>query len=547
MGPHDDDGGLVAFLAVNEDAKAIERKKIEGMPGENYSLFTHFLLQALAQPGLESYRQVANETQALIARQSQHNPTPVFQGELDRRLDGDGVTWIAQQSGQQVRIEAGSIAGLAKGTIVALETGGRPTKSRVGCARLTEIQPAWSLGESTGCPDHVAVAPAATQDPLTARVLEPVVWFQLVVARPPVTQCEPTTSRPKAAAAQRKPAAADLASITAAIEKLRQNAKGDFPVDFVAAGQPALIQLCVHGDDVYLVGENGHLDVGKRRRTMSFSTAVPIDTLADDLQKALWKILRQQNLIRIARETAAADIAAKVAIDIRLVRDGGALKGAGDVEKRACVQKSAPTDPKAGTALKTTISQKADGSSDASTVSSILSFDDRISHCDRLQVAVTNGSGKDIDVTLLYLDSEAGIGPLARRNEARISKDDRSARVLRHRHRHLVRHRQVAGVRSGGTPRSPATGLCADRQRAPRSHHCRGLRRRRAHVLRVVQEGHSRTRSAARSGRFDKLLEDAGLPGELRSRGVERGGDAAIRIFQWEVVPPAELTRRAAR
>ncbi len=557
--PETTNGSLVAFLAVNEDAKAIERKmKVDGLPGENFSIFTHFLLQALQQPGLVSYRQVAFETQALISKHSQHNPTPVFQGDLDRKLDGQGIVWAARLEGNAVRIEAGSLVGLSNGSIVALERAGLPgaATERVACAKLTRVQPAWSDAAAVACPGSPQSASASAAAPvptgaveakLTARVIQPVVAFQLVVARPPQLQCEPTTARKKGTA---KPPIADLASVNAAIEQLKADGMG-LPVEFVAAGQPALIQLCVRGDVVYYVGENGRLEIGIRRRTAGRSTSVPVATLVDNLRQDLWKILRQQNLLRIARETAAAEIASKVKIDVRLVRDAGVSNGAGDRERRECTQRPLPSDSKSGKALRRAISPIVENGSQGAITEEpggIAVIDDRLTHCDQILVTVANRSGKDVDVTLLYLDSDAGIGAVGKSAEGRIGKDDKSARIFGIQLVTWCGSGQWRECREqeGRQPPKPAYAPVGTERLAVVVAESSGPERT---YYALTQEGLGTTRSAARSSenRFDKLLEDAGIPGGLRTRGIDRGGDATIRIFQWEVVPPGELATRSAR
>ena len=47
-----------------------------------------------------------------------------------------------------------------------------------------------------------------------------------------------------------------------------------------------------------------------------------------------------------------------------------------------------------------------------------------------------------------------------------------------------------------------------------------------------------------RAAPFDALIRAAGLvPGRTRSGNLKAGGDATIRVFRWEVVPPAQLTK----
>lgn len=575
--------GIVQFLAVGKEEKAIERKMVvDGAEGA-YSIFTHFLLEALRQPGLTTYRSLAEEVQRRIVKQSSANPTPVFQGPLEVSLPeviqgGWSATWDGEK--RSVAIKAGSLAGLRKGTVVALQRIVNGVPSIAGHARVTEATAIASSGEPIAYDEVAVPAPAALQQPgLLAKVVANADAFVLTISRPPVLDCDP-----KLPAAEAKPGLkssartkADLTKINEAIrlieDEVRAKKAKTFPVEFVKPGAPALVQLCVSRDVVYLVGADAQLDTDERGGTPGHRITSDARQLAEKLSASLWKLLRQQNLLRIAGEPGTSSIGEKVTVNLKLERDLKALSEAPDKERRKCTNFDAAVQPDTATEMLPIGSARKPGEAPRAKKADnqvFTVFGTAITHCDRIIVEITNRFEKDVDVTLLYLDNRGSIG--------RLVDERREARIRR---------------MSVGVPPEPTvfdvkivtwcpTGkwdVCleakanAEKQKGKETagtNHTLyapiGIERLAVIVAEaagpertyyfLTQEGldlapERRSDAVARSAggtragtdKFNSLLREAAMEGEARTRSVSPGGDATMKVFQWKVVPPAKLNQ----
>jgi hypothetical protein len=131
-------------------------------------------------------------------------------------------------------------------------------------------------------------------------------------------------------------------------------------------------------------------------------TGTPRQT-AEELSEDLWRLLRQLNLRRTAQAVQHTDFANAVDVRLRLIRDPSEFATVVGDEKKPCRtwEKSAdaipsrPIEPGSASGIKLT-------------------------HCDRVDIEIVNRWSKDVEVTLLYLDSEGGIGALGLGDEPRV-------------------------------------------------------------------------------------------------------------------------------
>jgi hypothetical protein len=163
----------------------------------------------------------------------------------------------------------------------------------------------------------------------------------------------------------------------------------------------------------------------------------------------------------------------------------------------------------------------------------------RLTHCDRVTIEIVSRWSKSVDVTLLYLDSEGGISP-------------------------------------AGTARIPATRAHFSQQfqpihiitwcdrrvwkRCPKDKDSEPIGTEWLLVIIAEAEGDARTfdylaqpglarvpeeRLAKRGAdRFAALMQNAALSPEQTRSAIDNAGDATIKVYQWEVIPPGEFLRR---
>ena len=567
---------LIAFLAVEKNALAIERKmSIPGVEGEHFSLFTHFLLEALQQPGLTTYRAIAEEVHGLIAKQSQNIPMPVFEGALDKEMPGGRAGWTVSwnDEAKDVTINVGTLAGVRADTIFALVRTSANPEQVIGYAKVRLPTPSTSAADLL---DKLNDAPVAKpgkadfQGRIQARIVQAPASFVLTVARPPALDCDPVLQEQEAKRklAPERRTKADLRMLNEAIgildkksEKTRTDAeKGDggYLIDFVSPGVQALVQLCVSRDVVYLVGEDGRLDTNPRRPTPGHRLAGTPAELAEKLHEDLWKIVRQQNLLRIAGETGKSPIAGQVTVQVKLDRDESSFKSARDKELRECTnfagklnwENAKPLQPAGAVVGQPAPASKKPVGRKTGDARIFTVFGDRLTHCDRLIVEVSNESDKDIDVTLLYLDSLGAIGAVSEKEGSRIARSDPTK----------VQPPQRFPIKIVTWCPSGKFDDCLKQARDGKTsanYAPVGIERlaviiaeANSSVPRVysnlAQSGLNQVRTRSARGdldAFDDLLSQAALPGHVRTRSVNRGGDAGVKIFQWEVVPPDELNK----
>jgi hypothetical protein len=506
----------VAFLAAPEEYPAYEKE--EGASGKHHSLFTYTLMKTLRAENFSSYRQLARAVLRAQAGSSRTVPTPVFEGDLDQQMfDGssDGPrNWLAEadpENGEvEVEVEAGALHGVGVGTIVSFER----NRTVVGYGEIIRA------GASTSTARPVAFNGVGAPDPvrlvggLTANVAKSAVSLTLKVARPP-----PEDNK----------GVGTSAIAFEAIDKLAADKL--LPLGWVAARNAgADVHLRVSEGVVYLVFPTAELVREGRHRTPAVSISSTAEATAARLAENLWRVMREQNLRRIAAEMRDKGLSDAVDVRLKLIRDDAEIKSVTANEKQACKtwgqpgnsSKEKPLTPGEGPAI-------------------------RLTHCDRVAVEIFNRWAKPVDITLLYVDSEGGIGPLdvdqprIAANQAQWPHQYQPIRIV------TWCDAKVWEACKGRPSREyEATGIeyliviVAEADAASEE-------RRTFYYLAQpsLEKAEEKSRMlAVRGGAFDQfedLLRSAALVPEQSRGNVSRVGDATIKLFQWEVVPPAEL------
>ncbi len=124
--PGPDAGGMVAFFAAQTIETTPEMPQpAEAADARTYGLFSYTLLNVLAKNPGATYRELAQGIVHAYAIGNLDKPTPLFEGDLDRVVFGQGerasrLNWPAAIDGGRVSLKAGALHGLEKGAILAL-------------------------------------------------------------------------------------------------------------------------------------------------------------------------------------------------------------------------------------------------------------------------------------------------------------------------------------------------------------------------------------------------------------------------------------------
>jgi metacaspase-1 len=504
----------VAFLAAPEEYPAYEKEV--GTAGRSYSLFTYSLVTTLRAENFSSYRQLARALLRVQAGLSGNVPTPVFEGDLDQQMfDGssDGPrNWLAKvdQQSEEIQVEAGALQGIQSGTIVSFER----EKTVLGYGEVESTGISTSRVKPKAFNGLAAVNPSDLAGEFTANVVKPAVSFTLKVARPPSGDNTGTGSSHVA---------------FDAVDKLVAEPKTILPIEWVRAGDGgADLHLRVMGGVIYLVAPTGELVREGRHRTPAVPISANAEVTAHDLQENLWRVLRQQNLRRIASEMRDTGISGSVDVRLKLIRDDSEFARVAVNEKQSCKSWDKPPDSLPQDPI---VSGRGPGI--------------RLTHCDRVSIEIINKWPKPVDGTLLYRDSEGGIGVLPPdglripANQAYWPQKLEPIRIITWcdpKQWTLCYGRAPREYEPTGTER-----LMVIIAEAEASQDIRTFDYLAQPTLDKAKETSSKPGRRGAFDRFDDLLRNAALIPKGTRGNVDRTGDVTIKLFQWEVVPPREL------
>jgi hypothetical protein len=511
-------GKQVAFLAAPEDSPAFEKPSDLG--NRPYSLFTQSLVRLLRAENFGSYRSLG---EAIISKQaalSGRVPTPVIEGDLDQPIFDGSVagpkTWEAkyEESSGKIVVDAGSLQGIAPNTIVSLESPrARIRYGEVETIGYGEVETS-SMLSSVAHPIafHGKPEPSAAQlnGKLMAGVVQSTIDLTLKVAQPPVTDSD--GSKPSTLGFQ-------------TVQFLKQEQDSARPVHWLQSGDNADVYLRVINGVIYLVPATGELVREGRRQTPGIAISGAAEETASNLKENLWRIIRQLNLRRAATEVQGMDFDRAVDVRLRLIRDEDEFRDVKKNEKQPC--RSWERDPDS-------IFSRPLEPGSASGI--------KLTHCDRIGIEVVNRWPKPVDVTLLYLDSEGGIGALGEGDQPRVEAGTA----------HFPQKFQP--VRIVTWCDAKAWSLCKNVKTA--GFQPIGIERLLVIIIEATATKHTyyylaqdrlskaveKRGQAERAGvPLEELLIDAGLyPGQARGI-VDKNAPGTIKLFSWDVVPPAEL------
>jgi len=504
-------GKQVAFLAAPEDSPAFE-KPVSELGNKHYSLFTQSLVRLLRAQNFGSYRTLG---EAVISKQAAlpgRVPTPVIEGDLDQPIFEGTIagprTWEAnyEEPTGQIRVDAGSLQGLASGTILTLDN----SQGLLGYSEVENATIVSSLARPIAFRGKPKLDTDKLSEKLIARVVRSTINLTLSAALPPAS--DEDASETSRAGFQ-------------AIKLLREGQNSPLPIRWLQAGSNADIQLRVINGVIYIVPGTGELVRRGRRQTPGIAISDSAASTADNLRENLWRVLRQLNLRRAADEVQSTDFAKAVEVHLRLIRDENEFKSVTSNEKQPC--KSWDRNPE-------TIPSRPIEPSSASGI--------KLTHCDRVGIEVINRWPKPVDVTLLYLDSEGGIGAWGEGDQPRVEAGTaffpqkfQPVRIVTWcdaKAWSLCKGFKTAGYQPIGTERLMA--IITEAGATKHTYYYLAQE----HLSKAVE----RRERAERAGvPLEELLLDAGLyPGQARGT-VDKEAPGTIKLFSWDVVPPGEL------
>jgi Caspase domain len=503
-------GKQVAFLAAPEDSPAFE-KPVSDLGNKPYSLFTQSLVRLLRGENFGSYRSLG---EAIISKQAAlpgNVPTPVIEGDLDQPIFEGSVAgprmWDAkyEEAAGEILVDAGSLQGIATDTIVSLET----SQGLVGYGEVEISNMLSSLAHPIAFHDKPKPSASQLKEKLMARVVRSTIDLTLKVAVPRAVDSD--GSKTSRAGLQ-------------AIELLRKEENSPLPIRWLEAGGSADVYLRLINGVIYLVPGTGELVREGRRQTPGIAISDSDEVTAGDLKENLWRMLRQLNLRRAANEVQGTDFAKAVDVRLNLIRDEDEVKAVIRNERQPC--RSWDRDPD-------TIPPR------PLELGSLAGI--KLTHCDRVRIEVANRWPKAVDVTLLYLDSEGGIGAVGKDNQPRVK-----AGTAFFPQKYQVKivtwcNAKIWGLckdfKTTGYQPIGAEGLLVIITEAGATDHTYYYLAQERLAKAVERRGR-----AERAGvPLEELLIDAGLhPGQARGI-VDKAVPGAIKLFSWDVVPPAEL------
>lgn len=395
------EGGFVAFYAAHSGQLALEglMPKVGAAESrDNFGVMTFHIANGLLAGGVGSYRDLAYRVLSGYNDWGSRAPAPLFEGDLDRTLLGQGGTlrspqWHARFLARDTtEIEAGSLEGVGEGAVFEIivrdpdTQGPHPSFPGPYYVEAVEVGQTATRAVLTAFEGNEAARalPGRTAY-MTARLADPGVRLALSV------RVEPAGS----GLSPREALAVDALSQLAGANPETLIA----PIDFRQPDEPADIRIRVQDDAIWLLrGEPDIIATGRERSArITIDDTATQDALMSQIEGELQKLARVRNILNAS----------------------GALQGANGLDNleyetfvwraeapRLSADARAPDDwacslPDPAAIPPSAVSLTELGTSELNAL--------ELSHCDIVYIRLTNTGDRPIDVTPLYIDSQAGI------------------------------------------------------------------------------------------------------------------------------------------
>ena len=301
-------GGLVSFFAA-QTIEPTPELPMAGADGDRpvFGLFTHTLFQVIARkPGL-SYRELAQGVMHAYAGLNRTQPTPIFEGDLDRPVFGGNETaailqWPVARASGRPSIAGGSLHGLADDAIVAvLGDPLDPIDEAIGYARLVDV----GALQSTLVPvarGGLPQLPDKAFDGVVARPVEVPLTFELKVH---LAETEGVAERARLEAREALRTLAADAAIPLNMRMIDNAEEAD--LELVVASEATLYGSGDDGERLWFLPPDGRFPADRRLMPHSIGLAGGLD--------AAGRVALKENLAAVFRATSLARLAETSRLD----------------------------------------------------------------------------------------------------------------------------------------------------------------------------------------------------------------------------------------
>ncbi|MDD9739891.1 caspase family protein [Marinovum sp. SP66] len=294
VGDDGETGRLVAFFAAQTNETTPERNMPKGQANRRIQgVFTYTLFETLAErPGI-TYRQLAQEVLRKYVSGNLARSTPLFEGDLDLPVFGQGagdriLQWPARPQGTALRIDAGQLHGLNLGSELLLLASPADADDAT-LARFTVSALTTFSAQATGDYSLDALPPGAV-----LRKIGTALDLSLTVALP-------------------APGTAPAEALDAALGVIARDGLTGPRIRFVPAGDPeADLRLAVFADSprpdaLWFMSAAGIVDIDELAQVPSVTTGDKDATqLARMVAENLTRMSRALNLMKVGAATAGA-------------------------------------------------------------------------------------------------------------------------------------------------------------------------------------------------------------------------------------------------
>lgn len=395
------EGGFVAFYAAHSGQLALEGlmpKVGQADARDNFGVMTFHIANGLLAGGVASYRDLAYRVLSGYNDWGSRAPAPLFEGDLDRALLGQGGAirspqWHARFLARDTtEIEAGFLEGVGEGAVFEIivrdpdTQGPHPSFPGPYYVEAVEVGQTATRAVLTAFEGNEAARalPGRTAY-MTARLVDPGVRLSLSVVV--------------------EAAALDLnAREHLAMDALSRLANANpetliAPIDFRTPGEPADVRIRVQDDAIWLLrGEPDIIATGRDRSArIPIDSAATSDALMSQIEGELQKLARVRNILNAASALQGTSGLSNLQYEAFVWRAQAprlpvTARAADDWACSLPDASAIPADAVSFTEL---------GTSDLNAL--------ELSHCDIVYIRLTNTGTRAIDVTPLYIDSQAGV------------------------------------------------------------------------------------------------------------------------------------------
>jgi Caspase domain len=363
-----DQSGVVAFFAAQSGEVTYETIFPRDYDAENrrpQSLLSYFLAQALVTEPNASYRRIAQLIRAGYDVMRARAPTPLFEGDLDRRALGSAqstaTTWQVQKSKDgRLSIPAGELNGLKPGAEIVLYDAKK---------KLSEPPVLRAVAEKVGIAQSTLRISSAAPKRLPRRMLAKLIKLD---PAPPILIGLPVEK--------------DLA--TRQVETaLRGGENSAVKIKIVAPSDPA---------DLYLRTAEGYVwilrsptdPIGKYGKQLA-KISLDDDGMRTSLHALIASAARARNLLATAKQYGGGPVAGRLTTTASILRAN--LRGKSLKKKCDATPAQVPA---------------------ASTPVDLVNIPD-LRHCDTLYLTLGNTGKYPIDLTMLYIGADGAILPFS--------------------------------------------------------------------------------------------------------------------------------------